>query len=48
MFDISNLYDADTEDQADDDIRSSKLTNRSIYTIKKVMLRKEALEVTPD
>jgi len=30
-----------------EDIRSSKLTNRSIHAIKKILMREEALKVTP-
>lgn len=42
MFDISDFYLADSEDAGEEvkeDVRSSKLTNRSIYTIKKNLIR---------
>jgi hypothetical protein len=52
MLDVSDLYMGDTEgsekDEVSNDVRSSMLTNRSIFTIKKIIMRKEALEVTSD
>ena len=51
MFDISDFYlgDDEEEDEANEpDVRSSKLTNRSIHTIKKKMIREETLKVTPE
>lgn len=50
MFDIQDLYDADNEEDDEPtekgDIRSEKLTNRSIHTIKKLMIRDEASKTT--
>ena len=52
MFDISEFYnDADGEESkstSPPDVRSTKLTNRSIYTIKKMLVREKAYAVTPD
>jgi len=46
MFDISDLYLADDEEDNVPDVRSEKLTNRSIHTIKKMLIRQEASKVT--
>ena len=50
MFDISDFYknDANEGTKTDgEDMRSKKLTNRSIHTIKKMLIREEAYKVTP-
>lgn len=44
MLDINDIH----SDQLEPDIRSEKLTNRSIHTIKKFLMREEAYDVTPD
>ena len=46
MFDISDLYLADDDEDNVPDVRSEKLTNRSIHTIKKMLIRQEASKVT--
>ena len=43
MFDISALYDDDGED-----VRSTKLTNRSIHTLKKLFMREDAAALTKE
>lgn len=54
MFDISEFYNDADEDGEESkstsppDVRSAKLTNRSIYTIKKMLVREKAYAVTPD
>lgn len=56
MFDISDFYFDDGEERKnskafkedEEDMRSKKLTNRSIHTIKKMLIREEAYKVTPN
>ena len=50
MFDISEFYTEPNQEESKShqDVRSSKLTNRSIYTIKKILVREEAYKVTPE